>query len=72
MRGIGAFQWTKSDFIDNKYKSENYDTACSQAEIITTLMGNSLVDDEKEARILNVLTDPTKFHFRRNSECDVQ
>lgn len=72
MRGIGAFQWTKSDFIDNKYKSENYDTACSQAEIITTLMGNSLVDDEKEERILNVLTDPTKFHFRRNSECDVQ
>lgn len=72
MRGIGAFQWTKSDFIDDDNKSTNYDAACSQAEIITTLMGDSLVNDEREACILNVLTAPTKFHFRRNSKCDVK
>lgn len=72
MRGIGAFQWTKSDFIDDDNKSTNYDTACSQAEIVTTLIGDSLVNDEKEARILNVLTAPTKFHFRRNPKCDVK
>lgn len=72
MRGIGAFQWTKSDFIDDDNKSTNYDTACSQAEIITTLMGDDLVNDEKEACILNVLTAPTKFHFRRIPKCDVK
>lgn len=59
-------------FIDDDNTSTNYDTACSQAEIITTLMGDSLVNEETEACILNVLTAPTKFHFRRNPKCDVK
>lgn len=72
MRGIGAFQWTRSNLIGNENKSNNYETACNQAEILTSLMGCNIVDKAKETQILNDLTNPTRFHFRRDPEYVVQ
>lgn len=35
-------------------------------------MGDSLVNDEREVCILNVLIVLIKFYFRRNFKCDVK
>lgn len=80
MRGMGTFQWTKSPFIDNAFKSINYEGTCAQAEIITHLLDNELIDKEKEERLFEYLTGQEKFKFQKttsptgypviNVECD--
>lgn len=41
-------------------------------EIVIIFIGDSLVNDEKEVCILNVLIVLIKFYFRRNFKCDVK
>lgn len=65
MRGMGTFQWTKSIYIDEKFKSDNYKATCSQAEIINELLRSQTMNKCKEEQIFNFLTSPNTFHFER-------
>lgn len=65
MRGMGTFQWTKSIYIDEKFKSDNYKATCSQAEIKNELLGSKTMNKFKEEQIFNFLTSPNTFHFER-------
>lgn len=74
MRGLGIFQWTKSQLIDDKFKSKNYEGTCTQAEIIAKLIDSKDIDKEKEHKIFSFLTSGSNFHFvkKSNSEIVVQ
>lgn len=65
MRGMGRFQWTKSIYIDEKFKSDNYKDTCSQAEIINVLLESTTINKCKEQQIFNFLTSPNTFHFEK-------
>lgn len=65
MRGMGTFQWTKSRYIDENFKSDNYKDTCSQAEIINKLLGSDAIHEIKEQQIFNFLTSPNIFHFEK-------
>lgn len=52
MRGMGTFQWTKSIYIDEKFKSDNYKATCSQAEIKNELLGSKTMKNLKKNKYL--------------------
>ena len=67
MRGMGTFQWTKSEKIAQDYKEDNYQNTCKHAEIINELMGNEVIDDDKEKKIFKYLTDGESIEFTKTS-----
>ena len=67
MRGMGTFQWTKSEKIAQDFKEDNYQNTCKHAEIITDLMGNEVIDEIKENRIFKYLTDEESIEFTKTS-----
>lgn len=71
MRGLGIFQWTKSQLIDDEFKSTNYEGTCTQAEIIAELMESEDIDKEREHKIFNFLTSGNEFHFVKKSKTEI-
>lgn len=64
-RGLGTIQWTKSQYIDYRFKSMNYEGTCAHAEIITELLDSDAIDQEKEQEIFRFLTSPNQIVFRK-------
>lgn len=71
MRGLGVFQWTKSQLINDEFKSTNYEGTCSQAEIIAELMESKYIDREREQKMFHFLTSGSKFHFVKKSKSEI-
>ena len=67
MRGMGTFQWTKSEKIAQDYKEDNYQNTCKHAEIINDLMGNEVIHDDIEKKIFKYLTDGESIEFTKTS-----
>lgn len=71
MRGLGVFQWTKSQLINDEFKSTNYEGTCIQAEIIAELMESKYIDREREQKMFHFLTSGSKFHFVKKSKSEI-
>lgn len=71
MRGLGVFQWTKSQLIDDEFKSTNYEGTCIQAEIIPELMESKYINKERGHKIFNFLPSGSKFHFVKKSKSEI-
>lgn len=71
MRGLGVFQWTKSQLINDEFKSTNYKGTCIQAEIIAELMESKYIDREREQKMFHFLTSGSKFHFVKKSKSEI-
>lgn len=71
MRGLGVFQWTKSQLINDEFKSSNYEGTCIQAEIIAELMESKYINREREQQMFNFLTSGSKFHFVKKSKSEI-
>ena len=65
LRGIGIVQWTKSKKIG---KTENYQTACERAEVISDLLQDGRIDKEKEEEFFQFITHPHKFTFEKRPD----
>lgn len=68
-RGLGTIQWTKSQFIDNRFKSMNYEGTCAHAEIINKLLDSTSIEKSKEQEIFRFLTDSNDIVFERKPSC---
>lgn len=68
MRGIGTFQWTKSEQISDKYKEDNYKNTCKQAEIISDLIYSDSIETDKEERIFRYLIGGDDIVFEKGDD----
>lgn len=68
-RGLGTIQWTKSQLIDKRFKSMNYEGTCAHAEINNKLLDSTSIEKSKEQEIFRFLTNSNDIVFERKPPC---